>query len=153
MHCKQKRLEKLLLAKIRLLKQALEDLDYIIIKVSGESMIPTFFDNDKVIIYPVIDVKDISNGDILLFYDFEYILVLHRLVSKENNRFILKGDNATNLDDISLDNIVGRVSTDTICDINKKSIVYSEKIDGYVMNLIIANNELSSFELDLEGDG
>lgn len=75
------------------------------IKVSGNSMEPTLKDND---IISVERHSDYDIGDIIVFsYKMGETLV-HRLLKKDL-RYYCKGDNSFRLEDISKENIIGKV--------------------------------------------
>ena len=76
--------------------------------VKSNSMYPTFQKGDFILIKRNNDYK---KGDIIT-YDYESnYLVTHRIIEKNNNFFITKGDNNNSEDDkfIQLDNIKGKV--------------------------------------------
>lgn len=76
--------------------------------VKSNSMYPTLQKGDFILIKRNNDYK---NGDIIT-YDYESnYLVTHRIIEKNNNFFITKGDNNNSEDDkfIQLDNIKGKV--------------------------------------------
>ncbi|MBR5093083.1 MAG: S24/S26 family peptidase, partial [Bacteroidales bacterium] len=55
----------------------------------GTSMLPTLRDTDTIVLEPLADEPTV--GDVLLFHH-EGRRVVHRLVSKRGNVFILQGD-------------------------------------------------------------
>ena len=76
--------------------------------VKSNSMYPTLQKGDFILIKRNNDYK---KGDIIT-YDYESnYLVTHRIIEKNNNFFITKGDNNNSEDDkfIQLDNIKGKV--------------------------------------------
>lgn len=76
--------------------------------VKSNSMYPTLQKGDIILIKKYNNYK---NGDIIT-YDYEgNYLVTHRIIEKNNNFFITKGDNNNSKDDnfIQLDNIKGKV--------------------------------------------
>ena len=79
--------------------------EQITIKVSGTSMQPTMYNGDCV---TIISDKFYCIGDILVFI-YKGELLVHRLVKIENDRFFCKGDNSFRLEDLVLENIVGKV--------------------------------------------
>ncbi len=142
-------IEKILLSKYELLKETIILSKHLIIKVKGESMLPTLIEGEKVIIDPIFKESDLQIGDIILFYDFEYDLVLHRLICKDYNKFILKGDNGDIVDIIEFKNIIGKVNNN----INLKDLgqpddqQYIKRIDDYSIVVNINSGELISFNL------
>lgn len=77
------------------------------ITISGISMQPTLQEGDTVTIkaYATYEPSDI----LVYFYKNEGLLI-HRLLKKDT-RYYCKGDNAFRLEDISLENIIGKVTT------------------------------------------
>ena len=76
------------------------------ISISGHSMNPTMLDGDQITV-----CKDASYsiGDVLVF-KYKGELLVHRLVKFKNNRLFCKGDNSFRLEDIVIDDIVGKVT-------------------------------------------
>ena len=75
-----------------------------ILEVSGFSMEPLIFKGERVLIEKRPKYK---TGDILAVIDMNCNLLLHRLIRKENNRFITKGDNTVNIEKILPENCLG----------------------------------------------
>ena len=78
--------------------------------VKSNSMYPTLQKNDIILIKRNSDYK---KGDIIT-YDYENnYLVTHRIIEKNNNFFVTKGDNNNSEDEksIQLENIKGKVIT------------------------------------------
>lgn len=85
-----------------------EKLPLRILIVKSNSMYPTLQKGDIILIKKYNNYK---NGEIIT-YDYEgNYLVTHRIIEKNNNFFITKGDNNNSKDDnfIQLDNIKGKV--------------------------------------------
>ena len=76
------------------------------ISVVGVSMIPTFYEND---IITVKKFDDYDIGDILVFTYKSSELLVHRLLKKSDNTYFCKGDNSFRLEDITKDQIAGKV--------------------------------------------
>ena len=96
--------------KFNLLMKVLCKVRFMEVTVSGESMEPTLYHSD-VIVITLLDQLP-KHGDVLLFYDSDYLLVLHRVVRIENDIIFLKGDNSNEddlLDIIPIDNIIGKM--------------------------------------------
>lgn len=76
------------------------------VSVTGDSMHPTILPDDEVFITQ----KDRYNvGDILVYtYRSEQYLI-HRLLRRVNNRYFCKGDNSFRIEDISYQDILGKV--------------------------------------------
>lgn len=83
----------------------LEKTQCITIAVCGVSMEPTLHEGDSI---TVEKCTDYQVGDIIVFrYKYNELLV-HRIV-KQDNRFYCKGDNAFRLEDITKDQIAGKI--------------------------------------------
>lgn len=102
--------EELQLSKINLILKVISDLKIIRIKVFGISMLPTIHEGEIVSIEGIYNVYDININDIILFYDDNYILSLHRLIRIEGEMLFLKGDNCDKEDIISIEQVLGKVS-------------------------------------------
>lgn len=76
------------------------------VPVKGISMLPTIREGDVV---TVSTAQKYHPADILLFPYKEEGLLLHRLI-KVDSRYFCKGDNAFRLEDISFDEIIGKVT-------------------------------------------
>lgn len=101
-----KMIAELFQAKYFLIRQTIQDLQYLEISVSGDSMEPTFYDGETVLVTSL--PAELRLGDILLFYDFKDLLVLHRIVDFQEDCVVLVGDNATTKDIINVDQILGK---------------------------------------------
>ena len=77
----------------------------ITIKVIGVSMEPTFFEGDSVTVQRS---ESYNIGDILVF-TYKGELLIHRLLKIENGRYFCKGDNAFRLEDMTIEEIAGKV--------------------------------------------
>lgn len=75
------------------------------IAVTGVSMEPNLFAGDRVTVQ---QTNDYSVGDILIFL-YKGELLIHRLLKIENGRYFCKGDNAFRLEDMSAEEIAGKV--------------------------------------------
>ena len=76
------------------------------ISVVGVSMNPTFYENDRI---TVKKFDDYDVGDILVFTYKNGELLVHRLLKKSGGTYFCKGDNAFRLEDITKDQIAGKV--------------------------------------------
>ena len=75
------------------------------VQVEGTSMEPTMVSGDIVSIQP----QDVYlPGDIIVFTYKNDCLLIHRLLKIENDRYFCKGDNSFRLEDISVDQILGK---------------------------------------------
>ena len=76
------------------------------ITVVGESMNPTLYEGETVTVQPQADYEV---GDILVFTYKEGELLVHRLLLKKDGKYFCKGDNSFRLEDMALEQIVGKV--------------------------------------------
>ena len=75
-------------------------------EVKTGSMEPTIKVNDYILVYKD---KDYKKEDILTF-EYENSLVTHRIVKKDKNKIITRGDaNNTDDDEIDLNSVIGKV--------------------------------------------
>jgi len=96
--------------KIVIVESFLQDTD-IYLKVNGMSMYPFMRDGD-IIKITKITAKDMKIGDIILFKTSEDILVAHRLISKNKETYLTKGDARLGSDSkIMKSHLVGRTSS------------------------------------------
>lgn len=134
-------------AKYSLIRQAIQDLQYLEISVSGDSMEPTFYDGETVIVTSL--PAELRLGDILLFYDFTDLLVLHRIVDFQDDCVVLVGDNATKKDTINIYQILGKA----VCKapempmINRITKDYSCFVHGFELKGTIVDSKLLGFQL------
>lgn len=75
------------------------------VTITGISMNPTMYEGDTVTICRS-DVYE--PGDVLVFL-YKRNLLIHRLLKIENGRYFCKGDNAFRLEDMTIDDIAGKV--------------------------------------------
>ena len=72
-------------------------LDEIELIVTGNSMAPTFFNNDKIIVKRRDPQTKVKIGDIIVFYKFEDHFTVHRVIkiieNEEGRCYKTKGDN------------------------------------------------------------
>ena len=78
------------------------------ITVTGVSMEPTMRAGDSIV---VCRAETYNVGDILV-YSYKGELLVHRLLKLENGRYFCKGDNAFRLEDVTAEEIAGKV---TLC--------------------------------------
>lgn len=77
------------------------------VTVEGTSMEPYLFAGDVVTVEAD---DDYITGDILVFYYKEEKLLIHRLLDEVGGRYFCKGDNALRVEDVTGDQIVGKVT-------------------------------------------
>ncbi len=97
---------------IQIFKYLLEKNDKCTLKVSGTSMFPVIKDGETV---EVISCGNYMVGDILVYEYKNEGLIAHRLLKIQNNHYFCKGDNSFRLEDISPEQIIGKIE---ICDVN-----------------------------------
>ena len=76
------------------------------ITVVGDSMNPLLFEGDSVTIQPC---KNYYVGDILVFTYKNDELLIHRLLLKKDGRYFCKGDNSFRLEDMTPEQVIGKV--------------------------------------------
>ena len=81
--------------------------------IRGMSMFPVIRDGEWV---EVVDCQSYIIGDILIFEYKDEGLLAHRLIKIYNNRYYCKGDNSFRVEDVGLEQIIGKVKRDN--DIN-----------------------------------
>jgi len=74
--------------------------------VVGVSMNPILIAGDQIRIQPQ---EDYTVGDVLIFRYNDKELLVHRLLRKAGERFYCKGDNAFQLEDVTAEQIIGKV--------------------------------------------
>ena len=62
----------------------------------GNSMLPVFDCDDKVILKEVTTKEEVELGDIIVYHNPENRLIIHRVVRIENNNYFTRGDNFDN---------------------------------------------------------
>lgn len=79
-----------------------------ILKVSSNSMMPTFKKDDIIIVKKE---KDYEKGDIITYKLENNYLITHRIIEKYEDVFITKGDNNNTKDEkeVKLEDIIGKV--------------------------------------------
>lgn len=117
----------------------------------GDSMLPSF--NSKKILKIKVSDTDINVGDIVVYKNLSSPagMVIHRIVEKENDNYILKGDHNNYFDGkISKNNIMGVVvdvkfRNNRIKHVKGSSIIsYLSYIDAKAM-LKVKNNFIANF--------
>lgn len=78
----------------------------LVITVSGTSMYPSIHNGDKV---QISRSDSYDTGDIVVFMYKKHELLVHRVVKIKNHTFYCKGDNTFRLEDITKDQILGKV--------------------------------------------
>ena len=79
---------------------------YVWVRVSGVIISPVLQDGEKVKAVPS---SQYEVGDILVYgYESERILI-HRLLKIENDRYFCKGDNSFRIENVTMQQIIGKV--------------------------------------------
>jgi PqqD family protein of HPr-rel-A system len=76
------------------------------ITVVGDSMYPILFQGDTFTVQPC---EDYEIGDILVFNYKQDELLVHRLLFKKDGKYFCKGDNSFRLEDMPINQIIGKV--------------------------------------------
>ena len=76
------------------------------ITVTGFSMNPLLHEGDTVTIQSQYDYEV---GDILVFNYIKIELLIHRLLLKRDDKYFCKGDNSFRLEDVTIEQIIGKV--------------------------------------------
>lgn len=93
--------------KTKLLKILLATKNSCTITISGVSMMPILQHGQEV---TVLRQSDYIIGDILVYEYKNEGLLAHRLLKIENGRYFCKGDNSFRIEDISKEQIMGKIS-------------------------------------------
>ncbi len=110
---------------VRLLKSGKS----VVTGTSGRSMEPLLHEGEtQVLIRPLTETP--QPGDILLWWRWDDVLILHRLIGEDEERFLLRGDNCAKSNRARKDRIVG-VVTD-ICRNGRWFSVKSRRYRAYV---------------------
>lgn len=131
--------------KMALLKELLLEQKIISLSVNGNSMLPNIHPGEEIFISAVTTPDEISINDILLFYDYEYFFVLHRLLKITGQYFVLKGDNAHCMDHIKFNHILGKqIDSKTH---STASIVKKRKVSGYTVEINLIQGKLAGCQV------
>ena len=97
---------------VRIIKEELNERGSIVIKIHGESMIPTFCDGD---IVKITKAKSINVGDIICYWLYDEnnksIIIAHRVIFVRKNYVLTKGDNNKFIDPVKVltSKIIGKI--------------------------------------------
>lgn len=117
---------------ISLIKNALSQNQTATFKVKGFSMWPFYKDQATSI---VLTKKDEYKKLDVVLATYQNRYVLHRIIKKNNNGFILRGDGAFSNEEISPEDIIGySVSHETKKSIKENNIVYRFKVILWIYN-------------------
>lgn len=123
-------------AKMKLIKKCVEHVNCVRVPVYGDSMEPTILEGS------VITIKQKENylpGDVVLFYDSQYRLVVHRIVSVSDDLVCLKGDNGDLYDYIPPNQIFGGMVAESV---ESQNLAFEEKIENIILRLTLINGVL-----------
>ena len=95
------------------------------LEVTGTSMLPTLNHGDRII---AVKSDSYCVGDVIVFTYKDQTLLVHRIVNKMDSCYFCKGDNSFRLEDISLEQILGKV-------IFKNANIGLPKWDNYKVRL------------------
>lgn len=113
---------------------ALIDKKNIEFNVLGDSMYPVLMPGD------IIEVKKeqkYSLGDIIVFLYKNEGIIVHRLLRIKNHILYLKGDNSFRLEDISIDNVIGKVIS-----VNRCGVKFTpQRISNEQLNMSLKIND------------
>jgi len=82
------------------------------VKVNGTSMSP-LFKNGDIVLYNKVNKKDIGRGDCII-YNYKGSKLLHRVIDKFGDCFILSNDDDMDEHIISFEDIIGKVYTNNL---------------------------------------
>lgn len=80
-----------------ILRGILKQKNKFVISVKGNSMYPTFLEGEKV---KITNPHDLEKGDVVLFENYNFDLIFHRIEYISNGYVITRGDNHEFRDDI-----------------------------------------------------
>lgn len=126
------------------LRNLLSEIDTFQIRIKGNSMYPTFSENDVVNIVKKSEMHLLEVGTVILFQRYN-ILVLHRIIKKSNDIYFVKGDNEEEVDIVRYKNIIGQVSSHIV----EKLVTdkFKQETTNYIFQFFIDNNILESIEI------
>lgn len=127
------------LIEFRILQKRILFKNNISIKISGNSMSPTFNDGDMITFFKE---NDYVLGDILVFW-YKNNLLVHRLLKIYNDIYFCKGDNSFRLESVEKEHIIGKVK-----------LINSIPVTRWNSSLIelsyLVNREFRNFGYDIE---
>ncbi len=101
----------------------------VVTKTCGRSMEPLLSEGKtQVLIRPLTGTP--RPGDILLWWRWDDVLILHRLIAEEGDRYILRGDNCAKTNRARKDRVVGTVTD--ICRNGRWFPVTNRRYQAYV---------------------
>jgi signal peptidase I len=104
------------------------------VTVVGDSMNPILFEGDIITVQPC---DDYDVGDILVFNYQQRELLVHRLLLNNDGKYFCKGDNCYRLEDMSLEQIIGKViliNGNEVPRCSKKHIALSYAVNRQFVN-------------------
>lgn len=124
---------------IKIILLSLTKAGYYDIYVEGTSMLPSILNNDKVKIQRFDTYKV---NDIILF-SYKNSIRLHRILKIENNTYFCKGDNSFLLEDIHLEQIIGKA----IVNYNRPLLYFNKTLNA--LSLEVAK-KFKAFKYNIE---
>lgn len=127
---------------------ALYKLGNLKIRVSGDSMEPVLYDGDYILVGKPLNLK---SGDIVWFMDENGVMVLHRMVTEKDGKYVLRGDNADAFDVVLFDNMIGKM----ICKLDKVEVedenrknVFSVAYADFSVDLMLVDGLVSQLAIE-----
>lgn len=131
--------------KMDVIKNILIDEEFLMFELKGISMLPTYKEADCVKIVPFKNSYDLMPNDIILFFDKNYKLALHRLIGCVGNTYILKGDNVNVFDYITKKNIIGKIDdSENINNLNLKNKKIIETLNDIMLIVELKESKIVS---------
>lgn len=90
-----------------LVSKCLPDTNVIMVSVRGDSMYPILCNGDKIEVI-LRTSEQYSVGDVIVFPYKNEGLIIHRILKIQEGRYFCKGDNSFRIEDILLDQAIGR---------------------------------------------
>lgn len=90
-----------------LVSKCLPDTNAIVVSVRGDSMYPILCNGDKIEVV-LRTSEQYSVGDVIVFPYKNEGLIIHRILKIQEGRYFCKGDNSFRIEDILLDQAVGK---------------------------------------------
>lgn len=90
-----------------LVSKCLPDTDGIVVSIHGDSMYPILCNGDKIEVI-IRTSEQYSVGDVIVFPYKNEGLIIHRILKIQEGRYFCKGDNSFRIEDILLDQVIGK---------------------------------------------
>jgi len=132
----------LLRAKKKLICEAIEICEFLIIQAEGTSMLPSINNGQEIAVGKYKHDKN-NIGKLVLYFRNEHLL-LHRIVGKSDGFLVIKGDSESVMDQVLPEDIVGEVVNDFIGS-PRDSFELSADCSGHVMKLTVRAGKVLDF--------